>query len=271
MIRLVLGAVAIYLMVIALLFVFQRRFMYLPDSTRSTPGQSGVAEMHEVALKTADALELVAWWRPPVRDDRPVLVYFHGNAGNIGGRGDKVRPYLDAGWGVLLTSWRGYSGNPGSPTEPGLYADGRAALEFLAANGVAPGDLVLYGESLGSGVAVQSAVEPGGPFRALVLEAPFTSIADVAARRFPFAPVRSLLRDRFDSKSKIADVRIPVLVLHGERDGTVPVDLGRELFEAANLPKAGKFFPEAGHNDLYEYGAAGIIMDYIENIPKRLK
>lgn len=271
MIRILLGAAAVYLLVVALLFVFQRRVIYHPSSNRAEPGQVGATDMRVVGLNTSDGLALVAWWRKPSRDGAPVLVFFHGNAGNIGGRAWKVRPYLDAGWGVLLTSWRGYSGNPGNPTEQGLYDDARAALAFLAENGVAAENTVLYGESLGSGVAVQMAFETGHNFRALVLEAPYSSITDIAARRFPFAPARWLVRDRFDSKAKIARVHTPVLVVHGERDQVIPVEFGRALFDAAIEPKAAKFLPDAGHNDLYEHGAARIILDFVDNIPRKLR
>jgi len=182
-----------------------------------------------------------------------------------------VRPYLDAGWGVLLTSWRGYSGNPGHPTKQGLYADARSALAFLADNDISVEDIVLYGESLGSGVAVQIAAESGQPFRALVLEASYTSITDIAARRFPLAPTRWLVRDRFESKAKISSIHVPVFVVHGERDEVIPVEFGRELYHAANEPKAAKFLSDAGHNDLYDHGAAGLIIDFIDNIPVKIK
>ncbi len=266
MTRITLGAVAVYVLVIGLLFVFQRRVIYFPDMTRSTPGQYGAADMGVVALHTSDGLRHAAWWRAPDRDTAPVLVYFHGNAGHIGFRVSKVRPYLEAGWGVLLTSWRGYSGNPGHPTEQGLYHDGRAALKFLAGKGVPTGNTVLYGESLGSGVAVQMASESVGPFRALVLEASYPSITDIAARRFPFAPARWMVRDRFDSKAKIALIHTPLLIIHGERDEVIPVEFGRELFDAAVAPKTAKYYPAAGHNDLYDHGAAAAIIDFVDEI-----
>jgi uncharacterized protein len=271
MTRIILGAVALYVLIIALLFVFQRRIIYVPDMTRPTPGQYGVAEMGAVALHTSDGLEHAAWWRTPDRNGAPVLVYYHGNAGHIGFRASKVRPYLESGWGVLLTSWRGYSGNPGHPTEQGLYRDARAALKFLADKGVPTENIVLYGESLGSGVAVQMASESGGPFRALVLEAPFSSITDVAAHKFPFAPARWMVRDRFDSKAKIALIHTPLLVVHGERDEVIPVEFGRALFDAAVAPKTAKYYPAAGHNDLYDHGAAAVIIDFVDEIPNKIR
>jgi hypothetical protein len=220
--------------------------------------------MVPVALPTEDGLALLAWWAPPRETGGPVLVYFHGNGGHIGYRGSKVRPYLDRGYGVLLVAWRGYSGNGGSPTEAGLYADGRAALRFLESRGIAVGQRVFYGESLGGGPAVELAAQ--GAAGALVLEAPFTSIADVASGQFPIFPVRWLVRDRFNSIAKIGRVAVPLLVIHGERDGIVPARFGRDLLAAANPPKEGVFLPQAGHNDLYEHGAAGHVIRFIESV-----
>ncbi len=265
MIQVVTTVVLSYAAVIGLLFLFQRRLIYVPDRTRPDPARHGVADMTPVTLTTEDGLELLAWWRPPADAEAPVMTYFHGNAGHLGFRGEKVRPYLDDGWGVLLPAWRGYSGNPGRPTEQGLYADGRAALAFVAAQGVTGDRLVLYGESLGSGVAVEMALHQ--EHRAVALEAPFSSIADVAARMFPFAPVRMLVRDRFDSVAKIARISTPVLVVHGERDTTIPVALGRRLFDAASPPKSAYFVPRAGHNDLYDHGVARRVIDFVRGHP----
>ena len=242
-------------------FAGQRRLMYFPDSERPTPAGSGVPEMAEVSLETDDGLALLAWHRPPASAALPTLVYFHGNAGHIGMRAYKVRPYLDAGFGVLLTTWRGYSGNPGKPSEDGLYRDGRAALAYLQDAGTAANSIVLYGESLGTGVAVHLAEERAPA--AVVLEAPFSSIADVAQARMPLLPVKYLILDRFDSTSKIAQVAAPILIVHGGRDATIPLRFGKRLFDAAGEPKEIKIYPEAGHNDLYEHGMSGQVIDFL--------
>ena len=220
-------------------------------------------EMEVVKLATADGLELSSWYRP-ADGDRPTIVYFHGNGGHIGYRGAKVRPYLDAGFGVLLVSYRGYGGNPGSPDEEGLYADGRAAMAFVAARGVPPERTVLCGESLGTGVAVHIAAEQARasqPVGALVLEAPLSSAADVGAHHYPWAPVRWLMKDRFDSKAKIAAVGTPVFVFHGERDRVVPIRFGRALFDAAIDPKESLWIPEAGHENLE---VSGVVIDFLD-------
>jgi len=267
MIRLIGILAAIYVLVLGALYLLQRSLMYFPDRTRPAPAAFGVGEMAAVTLATADGLDLVAWWRAPEAEGGPVVVFFHGNAGHIGNRGFKVRPFLDQGWGVLLTTWRGYSGNAGRPTEQGLYSDGRAALGFLEAQGIDRAHVVLYGESLGSGVAVQMAFEAeaaGGAVGAVVLEAPFTSAGDVGARQYPIFPIRYLIRDRFDSLAKIGRVRAPLLIVHGERDSIVTPAFGRRLLEAANQPKEGRFIPGAGHNNLFEFGAAAVVVDFIQ-------
>lgn len=242
-------------------FVAQRHFIYFPDGIRPEPDRAILPHIEPVTLETADGLSLLAWHQAPRRQGAPTLVYFHGNARHMGVRAEKLAPYLEAGFGGLLTSWRGFSGNPGRPSEQGLYDDGRAALRFLERAGVPPARTILYGESLGTGVAVQLATEMRPA--AVVLEAPYTSIPDVAAWRVPIAPVKPLIIDRFDSLAKIASVRAPLLVVHGEHDTTIPVRFGRTLFEAANDPKQGVFIEGAGHLDLYDHGMAGIVVDFL--------
>ena len=256
---------AAYVLITAAMFLFQRQLMYYPDSSLPSPEASGLVGVEVVTSTTEDGLDLGAWYRP-ARGAAPTVAYFHGNAGHIGHRAGKARPLLEAGLGILLVEYRGYGGNPGSPDERGLLADGRAALAFLADRGVGPERIVLYGESLGSGVAVALAAEMAArsaPAAGLVLEAPFTSIADVAQIHYPFLPARWLVRDRFDSAARIGAVRAPVLVLLAEDDRVVPARLGRRLFEAAREPKVLRVFPGAGHEDLFEAGAARAVLDFL--------
>ncbi len=260
--RFVVYACAGYVLFTGVLFLAQRRMMYFPDSSTPSPELAGVPEMQPVSLETADGLELLAWYRPAPQAGAPVLVFLHGNAGNIGHRGSKARPYLDAGYGVLLVSWRGYGGNPGSPTEQGLYHDARAALAYLADVGVESSRIVLYGESLGGGAAVRVATEQR--VGAVVLESAFTSAADVAQRHYWYLPARYLMRDRFESLARIGRIGAPLFIVHGERDHIVPVDMGRSLLAAANPPKDARFFAEAGHNDLYEFGAADAVIEFLK-------
>jgi fermentation-respiration switch protein FrsA (DUF1100 family) len=217
--------------------------------------------MEAVETRSADGLRLLAWYHAPPTDSSPVLVYFHGNAGHIGHRADRARPYIDAGFGVLLVEYRGYGGNPGRPTEDGLYADARAAVDFLTQQDVAPDRMVLYGESLGTAVAVQIARERD--CAALVLEAPFTSVAAVAQSRYWMFPVRHLVVDKFDSLAKIGTLRCPLFVMHGEADGVVPIRFGRQLYEAAKEPKESKWFAAGTHVNFDELGGPAAVLGFL--------
>jgi uncharacterized protein len=243
------------------LYLFQRQLLYLPDRTR--PELAGLAELgvREVTLSTEDGLSLLSWYLPP-RPGQPVIAYFHGNGGHIGYRVERLLRFAREGFGVLMAEYRGYGGNPGAPSETGFYTDGRAALAFLERQGVASNRLVLYGESLGSGVAVALAAEH--QIAALILEAPPTSVAEVAQCHFPFVPAARLVTDRFDSLSRISRVKVPILVLHGESDRVVPIRFGHALFNAAPEPKEGWFAPDAGHEDLARYGALDVVVAFIE-------
>ncbi|MEO5372649.1 MAG: alpha/beta hydrolase [Alphaproteobacteria bacterium] len=239
----------------------QRSMMYVPHPILNSPAQAGVPEMAETRLRTSDGLSLVNWYRMP-EEGRPTVVYCHGNAGNIATRAFKVRPFLDAGCGAILVGYRGYGGNPGSPSEEGLLEDATTAVRFLTDSGVTTNRMVFYGESLGSGVAVRLAADtrPG----ALVVESGFTSTVDVALGNYWYLPVRQMMADRFDCVEHISRVKAPVLLLHGEKDGVVPVDLGRKLFAAAREPKEAVFFPDGGHLDLPDHGSEHRIMDFVE-------
>ena len=260
----ILGVVAAgYAALVGGMYVFQRSVMYFPSSHLPTPTEVGAPEFRIARFETADGLELTSWYAPGSADG-VAIVYFQGNGGNLAHRAARMRPFLDAGYGVLLAGYRGYGGNPGSPSEQGLFADGHAALDFLARQGVKEQRVVLLGESLGSGVAVALATERA--VGALMLEAPFTSAADVGQRAYPLLPVRLLIKDRFDSLSRIPRIGAPLLLIHGERDQVVPVDLGRRLLAAAPEPKQGVFLPNAGHNDLHGHGAAQIELEFVEGL-----
>jgi fermentation-respiration switch protein FrsA (DUF1100 family) len=243
------------------LFFFQRQLLYFPDKTR--PGLAGLEQLgvREAILSTEDGLSLLSWYLPG-HPGRPVILYFHGNGGHVGYRVERLLRFAREGYGVLMPEYRGYGGNPGTPTETGFYADARAALDFLEREGVAPNRLVLYGESLGSGVAVELATQHD--VAALILEAPPTSVAEVAQHHFPYVPATRMVIDRFDLRSRIGKVRAPILFLHGERDRVVPIRYGRALFNAAPEPKEAWFAPAAGHEDLASYGALDVAVAFID-------
>lgn len=239
-------AVIGYLALIVLLYVSQRQLLYYPPGDPGLPAARGIPEAQVITVTTADGLQLKSWYVPPRDAGKPVLVQFHGNASWLAGRVDFSRIFIELGYGVLITSYRGYSGNPGRPSEQGIYADARANLEWLTAQGQR---FVLVGESLGSGVAVQMATEYKA--HGVLLESPYTSIAATAQYHYPFVPAYWLVRDRYDSLSKITRINAPLLVVQGTADTVVPTTLGRELFAAANEPKQAVWVEGGGHNDFY--------------------
>ena len=263
-------AIGVYSALVGGLYLVQRELIYHPTQPLPSPEISGVPEMKVVRLTTEDGLILTSWYRP-AQGDLPTIVYFQGNGGNIAGRGNKVLPYLDAGFGVLLAGYRGYGGNPGRPSEQGLYADGRAHLEFLKNQNIPSNQWVLYGESLGSGVAVQMAFEwvkqdqikTNTSIGSVVLEAPFSSLGDAAQSHYPFVPARLLVKDHFDSIAKIDKIKAPLFVVNGDMDGVIPPIQGRRLFNAAREPKEGHWVQGSGHNNLYDFGVSGPIIDFI--------
>jgi len=220
----------------------QRRLIYFPDHSapRSIPSM-----FEEVAYETADGLTLRAWYREP-EPGRPVVIVFNGNAGNREGRVMLGAGLADAGFGVILTDYRGYGGNPGSPSEEGLARDSRAALGF--AREVAPAAPVVYfGESLGAAVAVELAIAE--PPAVLVLRSPFTALADIGRVHYPWLPTSLMLRDRYPSIDRIGSVAVPTLVVAGDADSIVPIDQSRALYGAAAGPKELLVIPGADHND----------------------
>jgi fermentation-respiration switch protein FrsA (DUF1100 family) len=260
------AAMAVYLALLLVLYLRQRQLVFRPDVSRADLVTAGLREqMTEVEIRTTDGLTLHSWWAPPMRPDGRVIVYFHGNAGHRGGRAERIRDYLAAGYGVLLVGYRGYGGNPGTLSEAGFYADARANLHFVAAQKVRLEQVVLFGESLGSAVAIEMAVE--FPVLALVLEAPLASILLSARARYPLFAFDFLVKDKFDSISKIHRVKPPVLIVHGELDRTTAIKFGRMLYAAANEPKQAVFLPQANHNNLMEHGLARLTMDFVEKLP----
>jgi fermentation-respiration switch protein FrsA (DUF1100 family) len=220
----------------------------------------GLPGADEAVLETSDGERVIAWHVPP-RGDRPVVIYFHGNAEIVADRVARHRVLTAAGNGLVALSYRGYMGSSGNPTEDGLLRDADAAYRFAASRHPAS-PIVLWGHSLGSGVA--AAVAARNPVAKVILEAPFTSTADVAAGLFPFVPVRWLMRDQFRSYERIADVHTPLLILHGARDQVVPIGLGERLFALAHEPKRFVRFPDGGHDDLDRLGAEAAALRFID-------
>jgi uncharacterized protein len=245
-------------------WLMQRKLVYRPDPTRVDPAGVGLTDVAEVTIARPDGAQLVGWYRAaPMK--RPTLLYFHGNAGNLAARAERMEAYVRSGLGMLMVSYRGYSGSSGAPSEPVNVADAVASFDWLIAQGVDPAKVVIYGESLGSGVAVQVALarKPAG----IVLDAPYTSVAALGQRHYPLLPVVWLATDRYDTIGRIGRLEnVPVLIIHGERDAVTPVDMGRAVHAAANAPKSIATFPDAGHADHHAHGAFEVVLDWIRSL-----
>ena len=248
---------------LALMYVFQRALLYFPNPAHTLPAQAGFPQAEEVTFQSDDDETLLSWYAP-AREGKPLVLYFQGNAEGLGARVGRFTWLTADGTGLLALCYRGYGGSTGKPTEDGLIRDARAAYDFARARSSAK-RIMLFGESLGTAVAIALAAER--EIGALILDAPFTSTVDVAAAAYPFAPVRWLMKDTFHSDERIGRVSAPLLVLHGERDRIVPIHYSEKLFALAREPKRMVRFPQGGHVNLDDYGAAKVIKEFLAGLP----
>jgi fermentation-respiration switch protein FrsA (DUF1100 family) len=261
---LVLVTLALYGAVVALFYVSQGALLYPAGREKVGARQAGLPDFADVTLTTEDGERIVGWYKP-AEPGYATLLYFHGNGGSLLNRRDRAQLLTEIGHGLLIASYRGYSGSTGTPTEAGLRIDARTAYDWLAAR--VPADrIVLYGESLGSGVAVRLATERR--VAGLILDAPFTSTADVARHHYWYLPVW-LLRDQYRSIDRIHDLKAPLLVMHGDRDGVIPMALGQRLFEAAPEPKRFVSFRGVDHVSVLEQGGIGHVRVFLRSIDKQ--
>ena len=245
------SAILIYLIIGIILFLFQRKILFNISGKPKKSSEYGLKNIDEFKIITSDNVKLLAWYSEPDQN-KPVLLYLHGNSFDIGERAYRIKRYIDKGWGVLLLSWRGYSGNSGKPTEKNLYIDAQASINWLRNNkNFDYNKIVLYGESLGSGVAVEFGTRH--KFKSIILEAPFTSIVDIAKKRYFLFPVKYLIFDHFDNYSKIDKILSPLMIISGKKDEIVPHYHSKVLFSKANHPKDNLFIDEAMHNNLYDF------------------
>ncbi len=263
--KLALSLFAVYAVVAVAAFILQRRLMYFPDPERVSPAAYNLASVKERVLTAPDGTLLITWYTPAA-PGKPTLLYFHGNAGNLASRAERIRRFAARGYGVLMLSYRGYGGSGGSPSEAANVADGGLAYRALRDDGIPAADIIVYGESLGSGVAAQVAAnhEVGG----LVLDAPYTSIVDVAALSYPWLPVRPFMFDRYETVRHLPGVTAPLLVLHGEEDRVIPVTMGRAVYDAAQAPKEIATFPRAGHSDHHLHGSYDVLFRWIDALAR---
>jgi fermentation-respiration switch protein FrsA (DUF1100 family) len=243
-----LGIAAIYILAAAFMYVSQRNHQYFPSRQGLTAGAVGLFGVEDLKLSGKDGVVLQAWYSP-ARPGKATILFLHGNGGEIADRVERFAAYQAGGLGVFFLSYRGYGASTGSPSEGGLVSDALTAYEWLVEHGVKPDQIMLVGESLGGGIAVQLAARK--PVAALALEATFASAANVAASVYWWLPVRLLMKDKFDSFAFIGKIHVPLLVTHGEADGVVPLSEGKKLFALANEPKQMVVVPGGTHVSIF--------------------
>jgi len=249
--------VLIYFFILVSTYLFQRNLLYHPGENNYF-GDKLIVSIEKVKIKTKDKIELVSWYHNKDLKKYKTILFLHGNAGSLENRIHKINNFKDMEVNFLLLAWRGFSKNKGKPTEKGLYEDARSAIRWLKSKGLKENDIIIYGESLGTGVATEIAQNKN--FAGIILESPFTSMIDAGKDKYPYLPVRLLLKDKYESNKKIKNIYSPILIMHGKVDNIVPFHMGREMYEMANEPKYSYFSQYDDH-----------MMEYNEKLLKALK
>lgn len=260
-----LTAASAYLALVAALFIMQRSLLYRPNASDMEAVRASLPGVERLTLTSADGETLVAWHRP-AREGQPLFIYLHGNGANLTARNRRLMEMAAQGWGLLGVSYRGYGGSTGSPTEDGLIADAEAGYAKARELGIPPERIFLFGESLGTGVAIALAAKR--EVRGVALEAPYSSIADVASSIYWYVPVRYLLRDQYRSDERVINVRAPLFMMHGEADRVVPIRFGEKLFAAANEPKEFLRLSGVGHQPLDDPRAQKRFVEWVNEVMK---
>ena len=263
LLSIIIASSLIYLIVLVFLFFFQRSLLYHPNVNNYFNDKLKV-DIEEVQIKTSDNINLLGWFHKKDLNRFKTVVYFHGNAGKLENRIHKLNHFKDIDVNFLIISWRGFSGNSGKPTEKGLYEDGKSTIDWLKNIGLSDKDIVIYGESLGTGIATH--IAQNRKFAGLVLETPFTSMVDAAKNVYPYIPVDILLKDRYENEKKIKHINIPILVMHGEADQIVPFKMGKKIYEIANKPKYSYFTKYDNHMMEYDDKLVFALSSFIKSL-----
>ena len=229
--------IVIYVGITVVVYFYQRKLLYHPFSAEIT-GEGLIHNFETINFKTSDNFVLKGWFHLK-NSNKKTILFLHGNAGNLDNRIDKLNSLGSMDINFLIISWRGYSGNPGNPSEAGLYKDVLGGIKWLNEKGIFNDQIILYGESLGTAIATE--VGQNENFAGIILEAPFTSMVDMGQKIYPIFPVKFLLKDKYESKNKIKNIKSPILIMHGEVDKIVPFRMGKKMFELANEPKYSYF------------------------------
>jgi len=258
-----LSFVLIYLIILVITYVFQRNLLYHPLENNYSGDKISVP-VKEVRIKTQDQIELLSWYHNKNSKDYKTILFLHGNAGSLENRIHKVNHFKNMNINFLLLSWRGFNGNKGKPTEMGLYEDAKSAVRWLKSMGIEERDIIVYGESLGTGVAIE--IGQNKKFAGIILESPFTSMIAVGKDKYPYLPVRFLLKDKYESDQKIKNIISPVLVMHGKVDNIVPFYMGKKIYELANEPKYFYFSDYDNHMMEYNNSLLKVLKKFIHSL-----
>ena len=239
----------VYFFILIFLYFYQRNLLYHPNENNYSGDQISV-DIKKVKILTSDKIELIGWYHEKNIKNLKTLLFFHGNAGSLENRIHKLNHFKEMDINFLIIAWRGFSGNKGKPSEKGLYDDGQSAIKWLKNKGLDEKNLILYGESLGTGVATHLAQNKN--FAGIILETPFTSMIDAAKTFYPYIPVKLLLKDKFENQKKIKNINLPILIMHGEVDQIVPFSMGKKIYEIANEPKYSHFTKYDNHMMEYD-------------------
>ena len=253
----------VYFSLLFIIFIFQRNLLYHPNENNYF-GDKLKVKIEKVKIKTSDNFELQGWFHEKNLSNFKTIVFLHGNAGKLENRIHKINHFKDMNVNFLIISWRGFSGNLGKPSEKGLYEDGKSAVNWLKRKGLKDNDIVLYGESLGTGIATH--IAQNHKFAGVILESPFTSMVDAAKNVYPYFPIRFLLKDKYESDKKIENLKSPILVMHGVADKIVPVWMGKTIYELANEPKYSYFPEKDDHMMEYNEKMIGILKEYLNSL-----
>ena len=247
----ILALILFYILLVIIVFFFQRSLLYHPsvnnyleDNINKEP-----TEIEKVKITTKDKIDLIGWlYEKDIKKFKTIL-FFHGNAGSLNNRTYKLNHFKDLNVNFLIIAWRGFSGNMGKPNETGLYEDARSAIRWLNARGIKDKDILLYGESLGTAIAVE--IAQNKKYAGIILESPFTSMINMGKKYYPFFPVSFLLKDKFESHNKINKISVPILIIHGKVDKIVPYSMGKKMYELARQPKF--FYSQEYGDHMVEY------------------
>jgi fermentation-respiration switch protein FrsA (DUF1100 family) len=260
-IRLALMTIAVaYLAAAAYLYAYQRSYVFKPSGALAAPEDKGLSGVEVLDLTASDGTPLKAWYARAA-DGRPTFLYLHGNGGNISGRSDRFARILSGGYGLMAPSYRGYAGSGGEPSEAAFISDGVLAYDWLSERA---DRIVVYGESIGTGVAVPVAAERDP--MAVVLEAPLSAAVDLASEQYPWLPVNLLMKDQFRSRDRVGRISEPLLIVHGTGDSVVPISQGRDLFDHATGEKAIHVIEGAGHGDLWDKGLWPVVRGFVDKL-----